>query len=162
MSYIHNKQSKDTKLCQALRRAINLDRKRNGFSWDDIANELGISGATLDSKLKPAKIDNDLTLSEADHFIDISGDVAELEYRANKHGYTLIKKNNDVSSILDISNLADKACFENNDVFKAIKISAADGAIDKEEIELILKEIEEAESANAILRARITAMVDNG
>ncbi len=79
-SYTHNKRPKDTKLCQTIRRSINISRKLQSFTWDDAANELGLSGGTLDNKLKPAKHENDITLSEFIHILEITGDYEPLEY----------------------------------------------------------------------------------
>ena len=49
----------------------------------------------------------------------------------------------------DLNQLADSANMENADVFRAVKESMSDGKITQEERERIIKELEEAQKANA-------------
>jgi len=153
--YSFNKQPKDPRLCKILRRAITLDRKRNGFDWEDIANELGLNGGTLENKLKPSYIYGDITLSEFMHFMEISADYLALEYIANKFDLVLVPKQCERAKVADINHLADEASMSNNLVFREVKIDIEDGIIDEDEKKRILKAIDEAQTANAILKDRI-------
>jgi len=155
MSYTHNKQPKDARLCKILRKAITLDRKRNGFDWEDIANELGLNGGTLENKLKPSYDNGDITLSEFMHFMEMSGDFTALEYIANKFDMVLIQKQQEETKTVDINLLVDMANITNNDVFREVKVDIEDGVIDKDERERILKAIDTAQKANAKLKDRI-------
>ncbi len=150
--YTHNKAPKDSQFCKILRRSINLDRKRQALEWDDIANELGLSGGTLDNKLKPAMPTSDITVSEFMHFLELSGDYAALEYIAKKFDFMLIPKKDAEAKTSDINQLVDKANMENADVFRVVKMIISDNIITDDERDIILKEIDEAEKANAELR----------
>ena len=160
MSYTFNKHPKDPKFCHIMRKAINKDRKLNGFSLEEEANELGLSKGTLDQKLKPSA-DNDITVSELMHFVEMSDDFSPLEYIASKYGFSLIERMKALITIDDLSHLADAAIMENNDVFRAVKVSLADGEIDEAERDRIFKEIEEAQHANAELKARLASLPIN-
>lgn len=150
--YTHNKAPKDVGLCKVIKRSINLDRKRQGFEWEDAAHELGLSGGTLENKLKPSMANNDMTVSELMHFFSISGDYAGLEYMANQFDLVLIRKKDAVASASDLNLLVDKANMENNDVFSVIKRAIADGKLTEDEQIAALKEIDEAQKANAELK----------
>jgi|GEM_PF-2804231 len=150
--YTQNKAPKDSGLCKVLKRAMNLDRKRQGYEWSDIAAELGLNGGTLENKLKPSMATSDLTVTELMHFIELSGDYSALEYIANKYDMVLITKKQATANISDINLLVDKANIENSDVFRVVKKAIEDGVIDELEQESILKEIDEAQTANAELK----------
>lgn len=159
--YTHNKAPKDSGLCKVIRRSINLDRKRQGYEWDDAAHELGLNGGTLDNKLKPSMATSDMTVTELMHFMELSGDCAALEYLAKKFDMVLIPRSQEVTKVADINLLVDMASIENNDVFRVVKIAIADDIITKEERENILKEIDEAQKANAKLKDRILHVATN-
>lgn len=150
--FTHNKAPKDSGLCKTIRRSINLDRKRQGYDWDDAAHELGLNGGTLDNKLKPSMPTSDMTVTELMHFIELSGDYSALEYMAKKFDMVLISKSHEKASTSDLNLLVDKANMENSDVFRTVKRAIEDGVIDNEERENILKEINEADVANAKLK----------
>ena len=152
MNHNINKRPKDMKLCQMIRRTININRKELGFEWDDVAAELGMSGSTLDNKLKPAKIDNDITLSEFIHILELTGDMSALEHLNSLCEYIAIPKKVSVPDTKDITILVSMAMKENNDVFNEAQKDLADGKIDAKEKASILKELEEAQKANANLR----------
>lgn len=156
--YTHNKAPKDSQFCKTLKRSINLDRKRQGFSWDDAANELGLNGGTLENKLKPSMPTSDITISEFIHFMELSGDYGALEYLAKKFDHVLVPKKHAEVKAGDINTLVDMASMENSDVFRVVKMAMADKVITDEERDLILKEIDEAEKANAILKDRVLHM----
>ncbi len=153
--YTHNKAPKDSQFCKILKRSINLDRKRQEFSWDDAANELGLNGGTLENKLKPSMSTSDITISEFIHFMELSGDYDALEYLAKKFDLVLLPKQEAASKAIEIGTLVDTASIENNDVFRVVKMAMADNVITEEEKASILKEIDEAEKANALLRDKV-------
>ncbi len=153
--YTQNKAPKDTQFCKILKRSINLDRKRQEFSWDDAANELGLNGGTLENKLKPAMPTSDITISEFIHFMELSADYDALEYLAKKFDLALIPKSQAEAKACDVNTLVDIASIENSDVFRVVKTAMADGVITEEEKAAILKEIDEAEKANALLKDKV-------
>jgi len=159
--YMHNKQPKDPRLCKILRKAITLDRKRNGFEWEDIANELGLNGGTLENKLKPSYDNGDITLSEFTHFMEMSADYTALEYIANKFDLVLLKKTEAKPTTLDLNILVDASSIAQSDVFKEVKTDLADGVIDKTEQEEILKRIDEAQKTLANLKKSIEDVSKN-
>ena len=150
--YMHNKRPKESKLCSLIRRSITLNRKELGLSFNDVANELGLTEGTLSNKLKPAKAENDMTLSEFIHFMELTGDLSALEYIAELFDTVLVKKSVEKADVADINLLVDVANMENSDVFRVVKESMSDGIIDENERAAILKEIEEAQKANARLK----------
>lgn len=154
-SYTQNKRPKDMTLCQMIRRTINKSRKDLGFTWEDAAHELGMSGGTLDNKLKPAKHENDLTVSEFIHVLETTGDLAALEYINKIFDLVAVPKTVGVKSAKNITHLVDMAMIENNDVFSEAKKDLEDGVIDADEKTRILKELDEADTANANLRYMI-------
>ncbi len=159
--YTHNKRPKESKLCTMIRRSISLNRKELGLSFEDVANELGLSEGTLSNKLKPAKAENDMTLSEFIHFMELTNDFSSLEYIAGMFDKVLVDKCVEKSGVADINLLVDVANMENSDVFRVVKEAIADGIIDNDEIAKILKEIEEAQKANARLKDLVLHLATN-
>ena len=109
------------------------------------ANELGLSHGTLEQKLKPSA-DNDITVTEWNHHLDLTGDFSTLEYFALKHGFELKKldvdtKNITVSIVLED---ADDAMQESNEAWGKIKSSLRDQKLSKAEKIESLREIFEA------------------
>lgn len=157
MSHTFNKQPKDPSFLKVMRKTINKDRKLNGFDMEEEANELGLSCGTLEQKLKPSA-PLDFTVSETMHLFEMSGDFTPLEYIANKYGFNLVEKKLSIATVIELHALADNAMIENDDVFRAVKVSMKDGIIDEEEKQRILQEIDEAQKANAELKAHIENM----
>ena len=154
-NFTFNKQPKDPRLCKILRRAITLDRKRNGFEWEDIANELGLNGGTLENKLKPSYDNGDITLSEFMHFMEMSADYSALEYIATKFDMNLTPKAQEKPTITNINLLVDVVSMANGDVFREVKMDLVDGVIDEEEKKRILKNINLTQKALAELKENI-------
>lgn len=150
--YIHNKQPKDPNLCKLIRKTITVNRKELGLEFEDVACELGLNQGTLSNKLKPSMATADLTLNEFIHFLELTGDYAALDYIADKFGMVLVPKNQAQTKVSDINLLVDMASIENNDVFRTVKMAIADDVITPEEKKAILKEINEAQKANAELK----------
>lgn len=161
MSYTHNKHPKDPKFCQLMRRSINKDRKLNGFSLEEEANELGISEGTLEQKLKPSA-NNDFYISEMMHFMEMSGDYSPLEYLNTKYDFNMTPKCITQESHISFHLAFDDVMIESDDVFKVGKMALRDNTLDKGECEDIIKECEEAEAAiaktKAMAKARLVAM----
>jgi len=150
--FVHNKQPKDPSLCRLIRKTITVNRKELGLEFEDVAFELGLNQGTLSNKLKPSMATNDLSITEFIHFLELTGDYAALDYIADKFGMVLVAKKQAQAKISDINLLVDMASMENNDVFSVVKRAMADGVITPEEREAILKEINEAQKANAELK----------
>jgi len=150
--YHYNKEPKDSKLCKMIRRSITLNRKQIGLEFEDVAHELGMSEGVLSNKLKPSMDHSDLTLTEFIHFLELTGDMSALEHIAEKFEMVVIPKKQERANVSDINLLVDIANMENSDVFRVVKESIADKVITQEEQEAILKEIEEAQKANAQLK----------
>ena len=91
MDYKYNKAPKDKDLLKLIRRAITKDRRANGLSPEDFANEIGLSAGTLENKLKPSCDVNVLSLDEFIHILDITADYEPLEYIAKRYGFTLCR-----------------------------------------------------------------------
>lgn len=143
--YLHNKQSKDSRFLAIFKKAFNKDRLRNGFTVDEAAHEMGISHGTLEQKLKPSA-ENDITVTEWNHHLELTADFSTLEYFAQKHGFELKKLDIYHTSKDDtqINLQADKAMIEFNEAWAKVKTSLLDHKLDKKEKFETLREISEA------------------
>lgn len=143
--YIYNKQPKDPRFLAAFRKAFNKDRLRNSFTPEESANELGLTIGTLEQKLKPSS-ENDITVTEWNHHLDITADFSTLEYFALKHGFELKKLdvNSQGITIIGVLEDADTAMQESNEAWGKIKSSLKDQKLSKKEKIESLKEIFEA------------------
>lgn len=157
--YINNKASKDSKLCQLIRKTITVNRKEIGLEFEDVAHELGMQPGTLQNKLKPAMQTNDMSITEFVHFLELTGDYEALEYIANKFDLVLLPKKEVRSTCRDINILVDFSSIKNSNVFKEVKQDLVDGIITKAEKERILKEIDESQVATAKLRESVLNFV---
>ena len=131
--YVFNRQMKDPRFLVAFRKAFNKDRIQNGFSYEESANELGLSHGTLEQKLKPSA-ENDITVTEWSHHLDLTGDFSTLEYFALKHGFEIKKL--DINKIIPneavINTQADKAMIEFNEAWAKVKNSLLDNHFNKQ------------------------------
>jgi len=150
--YKYNKHPKDPKLCKMIRKCITLNRKELGLEFEDVAHELGLSEGTLANKLKPSMDTHDMTLTEFVHFMELTDSYEPIEHIAKEFGFILVSEKKAQSTTANINTLVDKANIENSDVFKAVKLAMSDGLITKQEQAIVLKEIEEAQKANAELK----------
>ena len=75
-----------------------------------------------------------------------------LDAIAREFNMVVIPKQKAKADVADINLLVDVANMENSDVFRVVKNSMSDGIIDEDERAAILKEIEEAQKANAKLK----------
>ncbi|MGW8169677.1 MAG: phage regulatory CII family protein [Sulfurovaceae bacterium] len=143
--FTQNKQPKDVRLIQLIRKVIVNDMRLNRFSMNEIANQLGLQAGTLENKLKPSSI-NEFTLSEIEHIIELTGDKTILTYLSNKHGGAFVEVNNcKENSNKKIHQITDNTQILNNEVFRSIKMTLQDEKLTDEEInnniELIHKSI---------------------
>lgn len=143
--YIYNRQPKDPRFLSAFRKAFNKDRLRNSFTPEESANELGMTLNTFEQKLKPSA-ENDITVTEWNHHLDLTGDFSTLEYFATKHGFELKKLDVDAKniSISIVIEDADNAMQESNEAWGKIKSSLRDQKLNKKEKLESLREISEA------------------
>ena len=143
--YLSNKQSKDSRFLALFKKAHNKDRLRNSFAPDEAANELGLSLGTLEQKLKPSA-ENDITVTEWNHHLELTGDFSTLEYFARKHGFELKKLDISLTSKNDnqINKQADKTMIEFNEAWAKVKIALVEHQLDRKEKFEALKEIAEA------------------
>ena len=143
--YVFNRQTKDPRFLVAFRKAFNKDRIQNGFSYEESANELGLSHGTLEQKLKPSA-ENDITVTEWSHHLDLTGAFSTLEYFALKHGFEIKKL--DINKIIPneavINTQADKAMIEFNEAWAKVNNSLLDNHFDRKERNETLREISEA------------------
>ena len=150
--YKYNKQPKDPKLCKMIRKCITINRKELGLEFEDVAHELGLHDGTLANKLKPSMDHSDMTLTEFMHFLELTGDYSALEYMAGEFDMILIPRIILPAKTSDINLLVDVANIENGDVFKMVKQYINDDEILDNEQVSILKKIEDAQKANAVLK----------
>ena len=143
--YLHNKQSKDSRFLAIFKKAFNKDRLRNGFTVDEAAHEMGISHGTLEQKLKPSA-ENDITVTEWSHHLELTADFSTLEYFAQKHGFELKKLDiyHTSKDDIQINKQADKAMMEFNEAWAKVKTSLLDHKLDRKEKNETLTEIAEA------------------
>jgi len=144
--YHCKKESKDSRFLAVFRKSFNKDRLNNSFSIEEAANELGMSKSTFDAKMKPSSPDHDITVTDWNHHLELSGDFLTLEYFASKHGFSIqklevIDTNKNAS---EINNQADKAMIEFNEAWKEAKESLADEILTNREIIKATNEIDDA------------------
>ena len=78
-----------------------------------------------------------------------------LDGLAAEFDMVLVPKTISPAKFSDINLLVDMANIENSDVFRVVKEAMSDGVISKNEKASILKEIEEAQKANAVLKDKV-------
>lgn len=117
-----------------------------------VAAELGTTTGVLYRQLNPKDTQMTLSVDRIMSICKLTKDYRILELMANEFDLALIPKHKDKATASDINLLVDMANIENNDVFKVVKRALADGVMTPQEKEAILKEIDEAESANAELK----------
>ncbi len=143
--HLLNKQPKDPRFLALFRKAFNKDRILNGFSQEEAANELGLTNGTLEQKLKPSA-ENDISVSEWNHHLEITADFSTLEYFASKHGFSLRKLEvvPCCKDEIEVNNQADKALMEVNEAWAKVKNCLSDGIVTKKEKLELLREITES------------------
>ncbi len=119
---------------------------------DVVASELNTTKGTLYRQLNPNDTQMPLSIDRIMAICKLTGDYRILEVVGSEFDLLVIPKHEEVAKISDVNLLVDMANIENNDVFRVVKLAMADNVITPEEREAILKEIEEAEKANAELK----------
>lgn len=154
--YIYNRQPKDPRFLAAFRKAFNKDRLRNSFTPEESANELGMTLNTLEQKLKPSA-ENDITVTEWNHHLDLTGDFSTLEYFAFKHGFELKKLNINIDdlSIPKILDDTDDAMKEANEAWAKVKLSLKDKKLTKKEKLETIREINQSVTAMQLVLLEI-------
>ncbi|MFY4767480.1 phage regulatory CII family protein [Aliarcobacter butzleri] len=122
---------------------------------DVVAAELGTTTGVLYRQLNPKDTTMPLSIDRVMAITKLTGDNRILEEVAREFELIVIKRRCEKARAADLNVLVDKANIENSDVFRVVKSAIEDGKIDKEDKEKILKEIDEAQVANAELKDRV-------
>lgn len=122
---------------------------------DVVAAELGTTTGVLYRQLNPKDTTMPLSIDRVMAITKLTGDNRILEEIAREFELIVIKRRCEKARAADLNVLVDKANIENSDVFRVVKSAIEDGKIDKEDKEKILKEIDEAQVANAELKDRV-------
>ena len=128
---------------------------------DYVAAKLGTTKGYLYASLDPKQTNKPLSIDRILDITKLTDDKRIIEVIANQFDMVVIPKKQATANILDINVLVDKANIENADVFREIKIAISDGIIDENEQKRILKEIDEAQNANAELKDRVLHVAIN-
>ncbi|DAB40787.1 MAG TPA: hypothetical protein CFH81_00325 [Sulfurovum sp. UBA12169] len=127
-----------------------MEKKR--CKIDVVAADLGTTKNVLYRQLNPDDTLMPLSIDRCIAITRLTGDMRILEAFAKVFDMVAVKRKTAEADIKDINLLVDRANMENSDVFRVIKNAIEDGAIDGKEREKILKEIDEAQVANAKLK----------
>ena len=136
---------------RAAQRVVKTYMEKTNKKIDYVARELGTTQGYLRKQLDPNQPDRPLSIDRVISITKLTGDYRILEEIAKEFDFVLVPRKQEASNG-NINDLADEANIENNDVFRVIKIALKDGIISKEERKAILKEIDEAQKANAKLK----------
>jgi hypothetical protein len=120
-----------------------------------VAERLGTTKGYLYASIDPNQTNKPLSIDRIFAITKLTNDMRILEVVANEFDMVLIHKKQSEANIADINLLVDRANIENSDVFREIKRAIEDGVIDEDEQRKILKEIDEAQKANAELKDRV-------
>lgn len=136
--------------------------KKRNCKIDLVAAELGTTTGVLYRQLNPKDTQMPLSIDRVMAICKLTNDFRILEVIANEFGMVQIPKKKAEAKASDINLLVDIASMENNDVFNVVKRAIADDVITPEEKKAILKEIDEAQKANAELKDLVlhTAIVE--
>lgn len=119
---------------------------------DVVAAELGTTTGVLYRQLNPKDTTMPLSIDRVMAITKLTGDNRILEEIVREFELIVIKRRCEKARAADLNVLVDKANIENSDVFRVVKSAIEDGKIDKEDKEKIIKEIDEAQKANAELK----------
>ncbi len=122
---------------------------------DYVSRELGTTAGYLRKQLDPNQPDRPLSIDRVASISRLTDDMRILEEVAREFDMVLVPRKKKSATIGEINILVDVANIENSDVFREIKKAIADGVVDKDEQQRILKEIDEAQIANAKLKDRV-------
>lgn len=119
---------------------------------DLVATELGTTTGVLYRQLNPKDTQMPLSIDRIIAITRLTKDHKIIEEINKEFDLIAIPRVCENANLSDINLLVDIANIENNDVFKITKMSIANGVISSEEQAAILKEIDEAQKANAQLK----------
>jgi hypothetical protein len=118
-----------------------------------VAAELETTTGTLYRLLNPKDTLMPLSIDRIIAITTLTKDNRILEAIAREFDMVLVPKKQVCATVQEINILVDDASIENSDVFRVVKTSISnDGKIDAKERDQILKEIDEAQIANAKLK----------
>lgn len=126
---------------------------------DLVATELGTTTGVLYRQLNPKDTQMPLSIDRIIAITRLTKDHRIIEEINKEFDLIAIPRVFENAKLSDINLLVDIANIENNDVFKITKMSIANGVISSEEQEAILKEIDEAQKANAQLKDMVLHIV---
>lgn len=122
---------------------------------DEVAAKIGTTSGVLYRRLNPEDTTMPLSIDSVISITKLTGDLRIIEAMGNQFNQVMICKKQATAKTSDINLLVDIANMENADVFSVVKRAIADDVITPEEREAILKEIDEAQKANAVLKDRV-------
>ena len=126
---------------------------------DFVSEKLGTTKGYLYKQLDPKQTHRPLSIDRVMAITQLTGDKRILEEITKSFDLVVIPKKQSETDMSDLNLLVDIANMENNDVFAVIKKAMADGIIDAEEFERIMKEIDEAQKANADLKEGLMNLI---
>lgn len=126
---------------------------------DLVATELGTTTGVLYRQLNPKDTQMPLSIDRIIAITRLTKDHRIIEEINKEFDLIAIPRVFENAKLSNINLLVDIANIENNDVFKIIKMSMANGVISSEEQEAIVKEIDEAQKANAQLKDMVLHIV---
>lgn len=145
----------NSKVYEAAHKVVANYMEKNNCKIDVVAADLGTTTGVLYRQLNPKDTQMPLSIDRIMAICNLTSDNKILDVIANEFDLVLICKNQSKAKASDINVLVDMASIENNDVFRVVKQAIADGVITPEEKAAILKEIDEAQKANAELKDRV-------
>lgn len=147
------------KVYEAAQKVVSDYMEKHRCKIDVVAAELETTTGTLYRQLNPKDTLMPMSIDRIMAITRLAGDTRILEVIASDFDLVVIPKKHEKAKISDLNLLVDVANIENGDVFKEVKSAMADGVIDKPERERILKEIDEAQKANAALKDMVINIV---
>nr|WP_165375099.1 phage regulatory CII family protein [Malaciobacter halophilus] len=120
-----------------------------------VASELETTTGVMYRQLNPKDYQMSLSIDRIVAITKLTGDTRIIEVLANEFDQVLVCKKKAQAKSSDLNLLVDIANMENSDVFRVVKKAIEDDQITPEEKEAILKEIDEAQKANAELKDRV-------
>ncbi|WP_108062675.1 phage regulatory CII family protein [Poseidonibacter lekithochrous] len=140
------------KVYEAAHKAVDEYMKKTGLSIGAVAANLNTTSGVAYRRLNPKDTQMPMSVDFAIAIAKLTGDNRIIESINNELDLVAIPKKEVKPNLGDLNLLVDIANIENNDVFRTVKLAIGDKKLTDDEIQDILKEIEEAEKANAELK----------